>query len=107
MTGAEARIPRAFAGAEIGDRRKRVCRRRIGAPGLQCSIFQSPELPGGAAETGSRPLRPVRVASGPSAARMTPDERRVRVGWRAYRIRRSRAAFPGPPRLSAGCGRAG
>ena len=47
MTGAKARIPWAFAGAEIGDRRNgsvtAVLRARSPMP-----IFQSPELPGGA-----------------------------------------------------------
>ena len=68
MTGADARIPRGFADAEIGDRAEWVSQRPIGGP------VSNPEFPisgiarglgrdrfaVGLAETGSLPRRPVR-----------------------------------------------
>ena len=73
MTGADARIPRAFAEAEIGDRLEWVCGRPIGRPvsNLEFPIsgicrWAWPRPVGG-------PRRPVRIASRTRPGRgMTP-----------------------------------
>jgi hypothetical protein len=52
VTGAKARIPWAFADAEIGDRPERVPEAQLAVQSLT-SIFQSPDLHAGWAETGS------------------------------------------------------
>jgi hypothetical protein len=58
MTGAEARIPRAFAGAEIGDYAEWVFRGPIGGPVSNPEFPISGICPMGLAETGQQlPLR--------------------------------------------------
>ena len=52
MTGAEARIPWAFAGAEIGDRRNRVCHGGFVRP-VSNADFPISGIARGAGETGS------------------------------------------------------
>jgi hypothetical protein len=52
VTGAKARIPWAFADAEIGDRPERVPEAQLAVQSLT-SIFQSPDLHAGWDETGS------------------------------------------------------
>jgi hypothetical protein len=58
--GAESRVPRVYAGAEIGDRRNRVWRGRFCGTGLQCRYSNLRNLSSRVSETGATGLGAVR-----------------------------------------------